>query len=283
MSYQIPFDNCFELAKAPTAPPKAMDKKACKVRLEALKAELDKLQQVLYADKRYAVLAIFQAMDAGGKDSTIRAVFTGVDPAGCRVHAFQPPSSEERAHDFLWRTVRRLPERGHIGVFNRSYYEEVLIARVHPELLKAQSLPNPEPTPQLWRERFESIREHEKHLARNGTVVIKFWLNLSYDEQRRRFLARIDKPKKSWKFASGDVEERKRWQDYLAAYQEALNETSREWAPWYAIPADDKPFLRVQVAEVVVETLKRLDLKYPKVSEDRIKEIQAMRQGLEND
>jgi PPK2 family polyphosphate:nucleotide phosphotransferase len=225
-------------------------------------------------------LLVFQAMDAAGKDGAIRAVMRGVDPAGCEVTAFKQPSSEELDHDFLWRAVRRLPERGRIGIFNRSYYEEVLVVRVHPEYLGGQRLPGPVEPARLWQERFESIRQLERHLARSGTVVVKFWLNVSAGEQKKRFLSRLDEPEKNWKFNEGDVAEAKHWKDYMAAYQAALAATSRPWAPWYAVPADDKDFARRAVAEVIVETLQRMKPEFPTVSEDRRRTLARMREQL---
>jgi len=267
--YLVPFDESFRLKKAPTAPDaKQIDKKKCQKRLGKLVDELADLQSVLYAHDSYAVLLVFQAMDAAGKDGTIPAVLSGVNPAGFQVASFKQPSSEELDHDFLWRIACRLPERGRIGVFNRSHYEEVLVVRVHPEYLAGQALPRQPPLVELWKERYASIRDFEQHLARNGVVVVKFFLNVSREEQRRRFIARIDEPEKNWKFSAGDVREAERWPDYMAAYQDALRATSRPWAPWYAIPADDKPFLRVAVADIVVRTLRSLPLAYPSVSDE---------------
>jgi PPK2 family polyphosphate:nucleotide phosphotransferase len=217
-------------------------------------------------------------MDAAGKDSTIRAVMSGVDPAGCQVFSFKQPSSEELDHDFLWRTAKSLPQRGRIGIFNRSYYEETLVVRVHPEYLGGQKLPREINLDDLWQERFESIRDHEKHLARNGTVILKFWLNVSQQEQHKRFLSRLDDKRKNWKFSAGDIAESKLWPDYMHAYEQTLNATSRPWAPWYAIPADDKPYMRLQVAEIIVDSLKKLQLKYPEVSGRQLREMDEMRQ-----
>ena len=261
----VPFDGSFKVRHARTAPPrKAPDKAACKARLAELVAEMAELQDVLYANDHRALLVVFQAMDAAGKDSTIRAVFSGVDPAGCQVASFKAPGATELEHDFLWRTTLALPERGRIGVFNRSHYEEVLAVRVHPEYLKAQRLHGlPKKLDELWPQRFESIRDWERHLAANGTVVVKFWLHVSKDEQRDRFLARIDEPEKNWKFNSRDIDEREHWRGYMAAYEDALNATSRAHAPWYAIPADSKSYMRMAVAEVIVATLKKMDLRYP--------------------
>jgi PPK2 family polyphosphate:nucleotide phosphotransferase len=266
-AYRVAFDGSFRVRRSPTKPPKdAPDKAQCKARLAKAVERLDELQQMLYAHDNHSVLLVFQAMDAAGKDSTIRAVLSGINPAGCQVYAFKAPSSEELDHDFLWRTTRCLPERGRIGVFNRSYYEEVLVVRVHPEYLQGQRLPErPKKLATFWQQRYESIREHEQHLARSGTVILKFWLNVSKGEQRRRFLKRLDHPEKNWKFNAADVSERRRWPHYLNAYEDALNATSRPGAPWYAIPADDKPYLRMCVAEIVVEALERLDLRYPRL------------------
>ncbi|HET7796406.1 PPK2 family polyphosphate kinase [Nevskia sp.] len=280
----VPDDGSFKVRKARTAPPKhAPGDDAQKALLRESVAQLDDLQKILFAHDRRAVLLVFQAMDAAGKDSTIRAVLTGVNPAGCEVHAFKRPSLEELDHDFLWRTARRLPERGRIGVFNRSYYEEVLVTKVHPEYLGAQR-PHPGRHPKtFWKHRYESIREHERHLARNGTVIIKFWLNVSKEEQRQRFLARLTEPEKNWKFDTADVAERGHWPAYQQAYEDALNETSRPWAPWYAIPADDKPYLRATVADIVVRTMQRLDLRYPEVSPAERTQFAALRQQLEDE
>ena len=206
----------------------------------------------------------------------------GVDPSGCQVSSFKQPSSEELDHDFLWRTSRRLPERGRIGIFNRSYYEEALVVRVHPEYLEHQRIEIPDNLEQLWQQRFEAIRQHEKHLAENGTVIMKFWLNVSPNEQRRRFLSRLEEPEKNWKFSMGDVAERQHWDAYMHAYRQALSETSRPWAPWYAIPADDKPFMRWQVAQLVRQTLERMDPRYPEVDAGAIEQFDAMRKRLKS-
>ncbi len=276
--YLVPFDGSFRVAGASTSPVTDSHGHEGKHRKQASR-ELNKLQRVLAAGDRHAVLLVFQAMDAAGKDSTIRAVMQGVDPSGCQVFSFKKPSSLELDHDFLWRTTCRLPERGRIGIFNRSQYEEVLIVRVHPKLLEYQKLPDPIDLDTIWDERLRSIREQEEHLARNGTVIIKFWLNVSKDEQKRRFLARLDDPDKNWKFEPGDVEERRHWDDYMAAYEAALNATSRPWAPWYAIPADDKPYMRARVAEIIIQTLQSIGLEYPEpTDEDRAEFAQARRE-----
>lgn len=278
--YRVPFDGSFSIASASTTPPDdAERKKDLKQRLAESVSELDKLQSTMYAQDRYALLLVFQAMDAAGKDGTIRAVLTGVNPAGCQVFSFKQPSDLELDHDFLWRSVCALPERGRIGVFNRSYYEEVLVVRVNPDLLANQRLPHIAEGKALWAERLESIRDHERHLARNGTVVLKFFLNVSREEQRQRFLSRLKEDQKHWKFSAADLRERVNWDDYMHAYEEALNATSRAWAPWYAIPADDKHFMRTTVAEIIVAHLRSLDIDYPKIAESdrqRIAELQGL-------
>ena len=219
-------------------------------------------------------------MDAAGKDGTIRAVMQGVNPAGCQVFSFKQPSHHELDHDFLWRTSYRLPERGRIGIFNRSYYEEVLVVRIHPEYLKNQKLPTPI-SPHIWEERYESIRNHELHLAHNGIIILKFWLHVSKDEQRRRLLSRLTEPEKHWKFSQQDLEERKLWKKYMVAYEAAVNATSRPWAPWYAIPADNKPFMRMCVAEIITQTLESLDLQYPTVSKAKRQSFAKFRKQLQ--
>ncbi len=282
--YLVGFDEKFRLSDAPHGPPvDAPGKKKCREKLAKVVAEIDRLQHILYAHDRSALLLIFQAMDAAGKDGTIRAVLSGLNPAGCQVYSFKQPSALERDHDFLWRSNIRLPERGRIGVFNRSYYEEVLVARVHPDILDRQQLPGNIDRKHLWRDRFTSIREQEAHLARNGTVVLKFWLNVSKEEQKKRFLSRLDEPEKNWKFSSADVRERGYWQDYMRAYEEAIKSTSRAWAPWYAIPADHKPWMRLQVAEIIRDTLRGLDLHYPEVDPQEKVRFDEMRDLLENE
>ncbi|MGD8360170.1 MAG: polyphosphate kinase 2 family protein [Gemmatimonadota bacterium] len=277
----VPFDGSFRIASAPTSPPKHAPKEdELRHRLRGSVKRLDRLQRRLYADNRWSVLLVFQAMDAAGKDSTIRAVLRGINPQGCQVFSFKQPSVQELDHDFLWRVSSRLPERGRIGVFNRSHYEEVLVVRVHPEFLKGQRLPVDLPLDRLWAERYESILEFERHLARNGYVIAKFFLNVSREEQAARFRRRIDRPDKNWKFSEGDLEERKRWDDYMKAYEDALNATSRPWAPWYAVPADDKPYLRAAVAGIVEEALDSLGPRYPRVSRKRKEELQALRDQI---
>jgi len=241
---------------------------------------LEELQDRLYAHDRYALLLIFQGMDAAGKDSLIKHVMSGVNPQGTQVHSFKQPSAEELDHDFLWRTTTALPERGRIGIFNRSYYEEVLIVRVHKAILESQRLPAKCVTKHIWDERFEDIRAYERHLWRNGTVVRKFFLNVSRAEQRRRFLERIDDPAKNWKFSSGDLVEREQWKAYQSAYADALAETSRRHAPWYVIPADHKWFAQALVSDIVVDALERLDLKTPKLDAEKRRDLAKARRLL---
>jgi len=243
--------------------------------------QLSSLQSLLYASNRYALLVIFQAMDAAGKDGVIKRVMSGVNPQGCQVFSFKHPSAEELQHDFLWRTTRFLPERGRIGIFNRSYYEEVLVVRVHPEILRGENLPEDLLDPDsIWDQRFRSIAGLEDHLHRNGTRVIKFFLHLSKEEQRKRFLARIDEPDKNWKFNLADVEERKHWKQYMKAYEACLAATSTRHAPWYVVPADDKPNARLIVSRIIVDALKELDMSYPEPDAARRRELQAIRKRL---
>jgi PPK2 family polyphosphate:nucleotide phosphotransferase len=239
-----------------------------------------KLQDMLYAQDCWSLLLIFQALDAAGKDGTINHVMSGVNPEGVQVYSFKQPSSIEMQHDFLWRTTRDLPERGHIGIFNRSYYEEVLIVRVHPKLLEAEKLPPSLVTKNIWDERFEDIRSFERHLARNGTVIRKFFLHLSKKEQKQRFMARLDEPEKNWKFSADDVHERAYWDDYQNAFEDMIRNTATKHAPWYVIPADNKWFTHLAVAAVIVETLEELNLAYPKVDAAKRKELAAARRLL---
>jgi len=243
--------------------------------------QLSAQQQLLYASNRYAVLMIFQAMDAAGKDGAIKHVMSGINPQGCQVFSFKHPSPAELQHDFLWRTTRDLPERGRIGIFNRSYYEEVLIARVHPEILGSEGIPNAlldEKT--VWHGRYRSIANLERHLSRNGTRIIKFFLHLSKEEQRKRFLERIDEPEKNWKFNLSDIEEREFWQDYMAAYEKCLGATSTSDAPWYVVPADDKENARLIVSQIVLDTLQGLKMTFPKANAKRRRELQSIRKRL---
>ena len=249
--------------------------------LEQHVSQLSALQQLLYASNRYAVLLIFQAMDAAGKDGAIKHVMSGVNPQGCQVFSFKHPSAAEAQHDFLWRTTRDLPERGRIGIFNRSYYEEVLIVRVHPEILESEGLPDaPRDSATVWRDRYRSIVDLEKHLHANGTRIIKFFLHLSKDEQRKRFLSRIDEPEKNWKFSLADVEERKFWKRYMKAFEECLGATSTTDAPWYVVPADEKETARLIVSQIILDTFERLKLSYPKSSAERRRELRAIRKRL---
>jgi PPK2 family polyphosphate:nucleotide phosphotransferase len=243
-------------------------------------ADLARAQDLLYADDRYALLIVLQAMDAAGKDGTIKHVMSGVNPQGCQVFSFKKPSAEELDHDFLWRYTRCLPERGRIGIFNRSYYEDVLVVRVHPELLAAQRLPEDSAGKKLWRRRFQDINAFERHLVRNGTVILKFFLNVSQAEQKRRFLERLDRPDKHWKFSAADLAERAHWGRYMRAYSDCLSATSTKWAPWYVIPADHKWVARAVVADVITTTLQSLDLKYPEVTDDQRKALAAAKQRL---
>lgn len=282
--YLVPFDGSFRLSKAPTSKPKNAPGKKERVELLAEHVQaIAEQQEALFAEDKHSVLLVFQAMDAAGKDGTIRAVASGLNPAGCQVVSFKQPSKEALDHDFLWRVAKRCPERGRIGIFNRSHYEEVLVVRVHPEYLEGQRLPDDRPDKDFWKGRFESLAEFERHLARNGTVILKFFLNVSRDEQRERFLARIDTPEKNWKFNAGDVRERKLWSDYMEAYEDALNATSRPWAPWYAVPADSKSFMRMTVADIVRRTVEGLNLEFPRLSEEERSEMMALKDELAGD
>ncbi|HEX5765987.1 MAG TPA: PPK2 family polyphosphate kinase [Woeseiaceae bacterium] len=261
-AFLVPFDGSFRAESSGTTPPDE-DRRRPKKRLKAAERQLDDLQRLLLANKTWSVLLVFQGMDAAGIDSTIRAVMSGISPTGCQVFNFKRPTRTELAHDFLWRTTRSLPERGRIGIFNRSQYEEVLVVRVHPEILQNQRLPTAADSAAFWNARLQSIRDQEQHLARNGVAILKFWLNISKNEQKSRFLSRLDEPHKTWKFNPDDVAERQYWDRYMHAYEEALNATSRPWAPWYAIPADSKPYMRAAIAEIIVRSLASLDLQYP--------------------
>ena len=237
-------------------------------------------QDKLYAQDRWSVLLIFQAMDAAGKDGTIKHVMSGVNPQGCQVSSFKAPSSEELDHDFLWRCVKALPERGRIGIFNRSYYEEVLVVRVHDELLARQKLPPPLVTKNIWQERYQDISALERHLARNGTLILKFFLHVSKNEQKKRFLERLDEPDKNWKFSTADAAERSRWNDYMKAYEDLIRHTAGEHAPWFVVPADNKWFTRLVVAAAIVDEIDKLDLAYPKVDKAKRRELAAVRKLL---
>jgi len=264
-----------------TIKPFCNSKKQYQKLLEEHVEELNSLQRLHYASSRYALLVIFQGMDAAGKDGAIRHVLSGVNPQGCEVFSFKQPDTVELQHDFLWRTTRRLPERGRIGIFNRSYYEEVLVVRVHPEILRSQGLPKElldEKT--IWEERYRSIVDLEEHLHRNGTRIIKFFLHLSKKEQGKRFLERIDDPEKNWKFGSSDIHERKFWKHYMKAYEDCLSATSTHYAHWYVVPADDKENARLIVSQIVLDALHELKMEYPKITEKRKRELKAIRKQL---
>jgi PPK2 family polyphosphate:nucleotide phosphotransferase len=256
------------------------DKPRAKETLAAGVQALAKLQEILYAQNRWAVLVIFQGMDTAGKDSVIKHVFSGVNPQGCQVHSFKAPSSEELDHDYLWRCAKRLPSRGVIGLFNRSYYEETLVVRVHPESLEKQKLPAELLTKNIWKERFQDIRRFERYLMHNGIAVRKFFLHLSKKEQKKRFLERIDKPEKNWKFSANDVHEREHWQDYMEAYEDAIRHTATDEAPWYIVPADNKWFTHLIVAAALVDLLASLDLKYPKLSKEELEQLDEAKKVL---
>lgn len=258
-----------------------MDKAEAKRLLQEGTPLLAEYQDKLYAQNDYAVLIILQAMDAAGKDGTIKHVMSGLNPQGCQVTSFKAPSTEELDHDYMWRCFRKLPERGNIGIFNRSYYEEVLITRVHPEILRSQRLPDHLADKNIWKRRFEEINNFEKYLVNNGIIVLKFFLNISKAEQKRRFLARLDLPNKNWKFSVSDAKERGHWNEYIEAFEDCFSHTSTKWAPWYVIPADEKPFARLAVGYVVYQTLKSLKLKYPVVTKAQKEQLEMARAILE--
>lgn len=255
---------------------KSLVKETLQIGVDALAA----MQDILYAQDKWSLLIIFQAMDAAGKDGAIKHVLSGVNPQGCQVSSFKAPSSEELDHDFLWRCQKHLPERGRIGIFNRSYYEEVLVVRVHEAILKGQKLAEKLVTKNIWDERFEDIRNFEKYLNRNGTIVIKIFLNVSKEEQKARFIERIDDQDKNWKFSTGDVKEREYWDDYMHAYEELIKNTSTQNSPWYVIPADDKSYARIAIASAIITTLDEMDLEYPTVSAEKLAELQAIKKTL---
>jgi PPK2 family polyphosphate:nucleotide phosphotransferase len=282
--YLVPFDGDFKLRKLQTDPDDNPGKEDNVAALEHAIEKLSKLQEKLYAQHRYSVLLVFQAMDAAGKDGTIRAVMTGINPQGCQVYSFKSPNSEELDHDFLWRVNRALPERGRIGIWNRSHYEEVLVVRVNPSFLDGQRLPRrPDDLDDLWKERYDSIVAAEKHWARNGCVILKFFLNVSQKEQHKRFLERVTDPDHFWKFNSTDMAESKKWDSYQDAYQDALASTSKPYAPWYAIPADSKHYMRRAIAEILVATLKQLHLEYPTLPDKEIAELQRVKAELSSE
>jgi PPK2 family polyphosphate:nucleotide phosphotransferase len=265
---------------ADTGDLKSADKPRAKEALQNGVEAMAELQDVLYAQDRWSLLLIFQAMDAAGKDGTIKHVMSGVNPQGCQVSSFKGPTSEDLDHDYLWRCVKQLPERGRIGIFNRSYYEETLVVRVHPEFLAGQKLPKECVTKDIWKERFQDIRAFERYLHRNGTAVVKFFLHISKEEQQKRFLERLDDPDKNWKFSVNDARERGFWDDYMEAYEETIRETASENSPWYVVPADNKWFTRVIVAAAVIDALAAMKLQYPKVSEAKRQELAATRKEL---
>ena len=260
-----------------------LDKEAARDVVDANRERLRELQEKLYAQDRWSVLLIFQGMDAAGKDSAIENVMSGINPQGCEVYSFKQPSSKDLDHDFMWRSTICLPERGRIGIFNRSYYEELLVVRVHPEILAKQRIPPELVTKKVWRERFEDVAAFEKYLARNGTLVLKFFLNISKEEQRERFLARLDEPSKNWKFSLGDVAERKLWDKYQAAYQDVIRHTSAKHAPWHVVPADHKWFARVVISSAIVSAMEKLDLRFPEIAKGAAEELKKARDALEEE
>jgi PPK2 family polyphosphate:nucleotide phosphotransferase len=280
--FRIDKPDKFRLSKHDTAEccGLSIDKSDAKTMLAEGVKRLRGLQEKLYADGRWSVLIVLQAMDAAGKDSLIEHVMSGINPQGCEVHSFKAPSDEELQHDFLWRIAQRLPSNGRIGIFNRSHYEEVLTVRVHPEHLARQNLPKQSNGKDLWQQRFKDIRAFEQHLARNGTLILKFFLNVSLEEQRRRFLDRIEEPAKRWKFSMGDIAERKLWPKYMEAYEDMIRETSRPEAPWFVVPADNKWFTRLVVAAAIGDAMERLELAFPKVEGKALAELQKVRKAL---
>jgi PPK2 family polyphosphate:nucleotide phosphotransferase len=278
--YCVGDDKNFTLRDKPTSYFGNEEKSAIKEALQMGVKALAAIQDTLYAQDKWSVLLIFQAMDAAGKDGAIKHVMSGINPQGCQVSSFKGPSSEELDHDYLWRCQKHLPERGRIGIFNRSYYEEVLVVRVHEQILKGQKIPEKLITEDIWDERFQDIRNFEKYLNRNGTVVIKFFLNVSKEEQKRRFIERVDNPDKNWKFSAADAKERGYWNDYMFAYEELIKNTSTKKSPWYVIPADNKYYARIAIASAIIHALDEMDLEYPKVSEEKIAELNAVKQAL---
>jgi PPK2 family polyphosphate:nucleotide phosphotransferase len=278
--YRVDAPDRFELKSVDCADTGAIDKDAAQSMLADDVKRLADLQQRLYAEDRWALLMVLQGMDAAGKDSVVAHVMSGVNPQGCEVHSFKAPSAEELDHDFMWRASKRLPARGRIGIFNRSYYEDVLVVRVHPELLERRKIPRTLIGKHVWEERFQDIRAFERHLARDGILVLKFFLHVSKEEQRRRFLDRLDQPAKRWKFSMDDINERKRWNEYMAAYEDVIRATSRPTGPWYVVPADHKWFTRLVDAAAVIEALESLDLASPKIEGAALKEMRKVRAAL---
>src|ERR1700688_1856350 len=286
-SFVVPFrvdgTGVFHLKSHKTNEKGGLDKDKAEKILDANRKRLNDFQEKLYAQDRWSVLLIFQGMDAAGKDSAVKHIFAGVNPQGCEVHSFKQPSTNELAHDFLWRHAVALPSRGRIGIFNRSYYEECLVTRVHPELLAKEKLPSRLVTKNIWRERFEDISAFERYLARNGTVILKFFLNVSKEEQRKRFLDRLEQPSKNWKFSMADIAERARWGRYQAVYQDIVRHTSTPIAPWYVVPADHKWFARVVIGSAIVSALETLNLHFPRADKASLREFKAVRKALENE
>jgi PPK2 family polyphosphate:nucleotide phosphotransferase len=273
----------FHLRSHKTNAKGGLDKETAEDILATNKKHLADFQEKLYAQDRWSLLLIFQGMDAAGKDSAVKAIFDGINPQGCEVYSFKQPTSHELDHDFLWRCMIALPERGRIGIFNRSYYEECLVTRVHPELLEKEKLPPKLVTKNIWRERFEDISAFERYLTRNGTVILKFFLNVSREEQRQRFLDRLEDPAKQWKFSMGDITERALWPRYQAVYQDIVRHTATPFAPWYVVPADHKWFARVVMGSIIVATLERLDLHFPRADKESLREFKEVRKALENE
>jgi PPK2 family polyphosphate:nucleotide phosphotransferase len=281
--YRVDDGKKFRLKDHDAADSRGLEKDKAEKALAKGVERLAALQEKLYAQDKWAVLLIFQAMDAAGKDGAIKHVMSGINPQGCQVYSFKAPTSEELDHDFLWRTAKSLPERGRIGIFNRSYYEEVLVVRVHPEILEKQKMPKKLITKRVWKERFEDIAAHERYLNRNGVVIRKFFLNVSRAEQKRRFLERLDKQEKNWKFSSADAKERGHWKEYMAAYEDLIRETATPHAPWIVVPADKKWFARLVVAAAVADAMEELNLEFPKVTEAQKKDLVAARKVLESE
>lgn len=278
--FRIVGDDEFHLKSHKPGEKGGLDKETARAITDANRARLYELQEKLYAQDRWSVLLIFQGMDAAGKDGAIENVMSGINPQGCEVYSFKQPSSEELDHDFMWRTSKCLPQRGRIGIFNRSYYEEMLVVRVHPQILAKQRIPSELVRKNVWRERFEDVAAFEKYLARNGTIILKFFLNVSKDEQRKRFLERLDDPSKNWKFSLGDIAERKLWDKYQAAYQDVIRHTSAKHAPWHVVPADHKWFARVVISSAIVSAMDRLDLRFPEVDKGTVEELKRARDAL---
>jgi PPK2 family polyphosphate:nucleotide phosphotransferase len=284
--YRVEDGDGFQLNKYSTDPHIDLGPEDKPIMQQTLQVGVDALadlQDVLYAQDKWSLLLIFQAMDAAGKDGAIKHVMSGVNPQGCQVTSFKGPSAEELDHDFLWRCLKQLPERGRIGIFNRSYYEEVLVVRVHEQILQAQKLPEKLVTADIWKERFKDIRNFEKYLSRNGTRVIKFFLNVSKNEQKKRFIERIDNPEKNWKFSTADAKERNFWKDYMKAYEEMIQKTASKESPWYVVPADNKSFARIVIVSAVINALVDMNLKYPEVGKEKVAELKALRQTLMDD